>query len=77
MNCQDQMFCPTGNCPGCKNGEPWCNDPRCEPYCESCYMLDNYDYISGLVVMFISLGLLFLAGIVFVFYGPKIIEITP
>lgn len=28
--------CLNGNCPGCKNGEKYCEDPRCYPDCPDC-----------------------------------------
>lgn len=28
--------CLNGNCPGCKNGSKFCNDPRCYPNCPDC-----------------------------------------
>lgn len=28
--------CLNGNCPGCRNGSKYCNDPRCYPDCPDC-----------------------------------------
>lgn len=34
--CSDTTKCPGGNCPGCRNGLPYCQDPRCYPNCQGC-----------------------------------------
>ena len=30
------LSCLNGNCPGCKNGTLYCEDPRCYPNCSGC-----------------------------------------
>ena len=39
--------CINGNCPGCKNGQPFCNDPRCFPNCPDCSEETELEFIGG------------------------------
>ena len=49
--CNDNVFCPYGDCVGCKNYQTWCYDPRCSPYCPNCSIPEDHDYISGVVII--------------------------
>lgn len=33
--------------PGCKQGESWCNDPRCSPYCNNCPAPPHHDIFNN------------------------------
>lgn len=47
-------FCPGGNCAGCKDGQIWCQDPRCDPYCPGCIVPDNYDrFVNTVLLIFL------------------------
>jgi hypothetical protein len=72
--CQNPNFCPEGNCEGCKNGQIWCQDPRCAPYCSDCQVPIQYDNFVTSVTFSIIFLILLLAFIIFVFFGPKIIN---
>lgn len=39
--------CLNGNCEGCRNGEEYCNDPRCYPNCPNCSGKTDTDKING------------------------------
>lgn len=69
--CQDPNICPDGNCPGCKDGQPWCGDPRCSPHCNSCLMPQHHDAVLGWVVVALILCLLTITFIVWYIYGSK------
>lgn len=74
--CSDPVICPNGNCVGCKNGQIWCQDPRCSPYCasSSCVIQDDHDFNGNLVVVVILLSLIAILFIVWFVYGPQLFE---
>jgi len=39
--------CLNGNCPGCKNGSKFCNDPRCYPDCPDCSGETELECLGG------------------------------
>lgn len=39
--------CLNGNCPGCKKGSKYCNDPRCYPDCPDCSGETNLECLGG------------------------------
>jgi len=58
------------NAPGCKDGEQWCQDPRCEPYCTNCNVPEGNDlFISVIFFLFIILAL-FIMFVIFYFFSP-------
>lgn len=73
-HCTDEVFCPNGNCPGCKNGEVWCQDQRCSPYCKNCSMQKATDYNGNLVVIIILIVLVTILFIIWFVYGPSLIQ---
>ena len=46
FHCQDSVACPGGNCIGCRNGQVWCQDPRCQGYCPNCNTSQEYNDIT-------------------------------
>lgn len=70
--CNDTLLCPNGNCTGCKDGQVWCQDPRCSPYCpgEQCLMDKEHDTTVNFVMVIIILCLITILIIVWFFYGP-------
>ena len=60
--------CVNGNCPGCKNGMPYCEDPRCFPNCPNCPNSNSSSngwgwwwYIIIIIVIIIIIIFLFFA----------------
>lgn len=72
-DCSDTAQCPNGNCIGCKDGQTWCGDPRCAPYCpgEICVMDGEHDNAINIVIIVILLCLITILIIVWFFYGPS------
>jgi hypothetical protein len=73
--CGDPVACPNGNCVGCKNGEPWCLDPRCSPYCGTsprCAIPDDHDFNGNIVFGIIMICLVTIFFIVWYVYGPTL-----
>ena len=66
--------CPSGNCEGCKNGEKWCDDPRCFPYCRGCALIKDHETISAIGVWIIIATLLMITFLLFIAYGPRMVE---
>lgn len=58
-NCNDS-FCKDGNCPGCKDGVTWCEDPACAPYCSSNCIRSGEDkaFMIIAVIFFLIFGLI-------------------
>lgn len=72
--CQDPVTCPNGNCVGCKNGQVWCQDTRCSPYCQGCSIPKNHDINGGMIIVIIILCLTSMLFIVWFVYGPQLFE---
>ncbi len=74
--CSDPIFCKDGNCIGCKDGQPWCQDPRCAPYCSSsiCIMGNENDFAVNMVMIVILICLLTMFFIIWFVYGPRLFE---
>lgn len=66
-------ICPNGNCPGCKDGNLYCSDIRCSPYCAGCKIDENDNYNSTVFILSIMICLIVLAFIIFMFFTPKMI----
>ena len=69
-HCSNPDMCPGGNCPGCRNGKVWCQDPRCGPYCQNCAVPKSFDYNANAVFLVILICLLAALFIVWFVYGP-------
>ena len=69
--CSNPDFCPNGNCIGCKNGQQWCNDPRCSPNCVNCSIPAENSYFVNALVFIIIIVLLALLFVVWFVYGPS------
>lgn len=72
-NCNPDV-CPDGNCIGCQNGQTWCQDPRCDPYCPNCPIPDDYDFVVNMVMIIIILCLFMAIFIIIFIYGPPMIH---
>lgn len=72
VNICQRSTCKEGNCPGCKDGERWCDDSRCSPYCVGCQPPGyNFQIVNVLFATFLVLLLLGLFVAIF-FYGPRL-----
>jgi len=56
--CADTSNCPDGNCIGCRNGELYCEDPRCYPNCEGCNITTSSGNWIIITIILILLGAL-------------------
>lgn len=62
------ILCENGNCIGCKNGQLYCQDPRCFPNCPNCENTtddcvntkDGWDWALLIIILSLSLVLLLL-----------------
>lgn len=70
--CKNEKICPGGNCIGCKNGEIWCQDPKCQPYCPQCLKHPDSDYNANIVIAIILMCLISILFIVWFAYGPSL-----
>ena len=73
-NCTNSMSCPNGDCIGCRNGQVWCQDPRCAPYCPDCGIPSDFDSIVNMTIVIILFCLLAILFIVWFVYGPQLFE---
>ena len=64
--CSPSSTCPGGNCPGCKNGAVFCDDPRCYPNCPGCNTktTSNSNWWLGTIILVLLGILLVLAFII-------------
>ena len=72
--CSDQLTCSGGNCIGCRNGQTWCQDPRCSPYCAYCAIPKDHDFNANIVMTVILVSLTAILFIVWFVYGPQLFE---
>lgn len=73
--CADNITCNGGNCTGCRNGQVWCQDPRCQPNCPTCdYPGDEHDFNAGMVIVIILICLIAILFIIWFVYGPQLFE---
>lgn len=72
-HCKDELICPGGNCPGCKDGFKWCHDPRCDPQCTDCMPRVNHDHHTDIIFFIIVIGVLAILFVFVVLYGPNFI----
>lgn len=58
--------CLNGNCPGCRNGVLYCNDPRCYPKCTGCDTKtdNNSNWILITVILVLLVILLILSFVI-------------
>lgn len=77
MQCNDPRFCQDGNCPGCLNGQLWCQDPRCAPYCPGslCSIPPEHDFVLNLVMAVILVSLCAMLFTVWYVYGPSVVTL--
>lgn len=75
-NCSNEKFCPGGNCVGCNNGQVWCDDPRCHPYCPGteCFMHREHDPIANIVMVVIFICLVTILAILWFYLGPTFLK---
>lgn len=73
-DCADPLTCPGGNCVGCRNGQVWCQDPRCQPYCGGCAIPSTFDFNANMTIIVILLCLITIFFIVWFVYGPQLFE---
>jgi len=62
--CSDPS-CLNGNCEGCKDGQKFCNDPRCYPNCPDCPKSSSStsgDWVIILIILILA-GVLMIMGI--------------
>lgn len=72
--CSNTTTCPHGDCTGCKNGQPWCQDPRCQPNCATCSIQDTHDFNANMIMIVILICLMAILFIVWFTYGPQLFE---
>lgn len=72
--CTDPISCVNGNCVGCKNGKPWCQDPQCSPFCSNCPTPQQHDFNANFVMGVIISALLAILFIIWFVYGPQLVE---
>ena len=70
----NKKTCKDGNCEGCKNHKKWCDDPRCFPHCRGCELPDDHEKSANIIVWTIILLLVFIFVILFIGYGPRLVE---
>lgn len=75
--CSDPVTCLNLNCIGCLDGEIFCQDPRCAPYCPGgsnnvCAIQDDHDFNSNMVMIVIIMSLVAILFIVWFIYGPRL-----
>lgn len=70
-NCASSVTCPGGNCPGCQNGQVWCQDPRCSPNCagEQCMFPASHNFNSNMVFLLVFMCLTAIFFILWFVYG--------
>lgn len=73
-HCQDKTFCPDGNCTGCKDGNKWCKDPRCDPYCQDCEAPKELDLAITVTIWIIIFILVTITIAIIALYGPTLVE---
>lgn len=74
-HCSDPVTCPSGNCPGCKNGALNCQDTRCAPFCQDCTTnMSQHDLAANMMLLSILLCLILIFFIIWFIYGPRLFE---
>lgn len=69
------FLCRDGNCEGCRDGKPYCSDPRCAPYCRGCPLPRGMGWVALIVVVIVVLLVIFLLIASFLLIGPRIMRI--
>lgn len=70
------ITCPDGNCVGCRDGEKWCGDPSCAPYCRGCRLTGNVELMGNITTAVILVVLVAALFIVWFVYGPALFRPT-
>jgi hypothetical protein len=75
-HCSDPVSCLNGNCVGCKDGQVWCQDPRCAPYCPGtqCAIPADHDFNANIMIGIILICLTTIFFMVWFVYGPRLFE---
>lgn len=73
MACQDPVSCPDGNCIGCRNGQLWCQDPRCVGLCTDCGYDEDRDRFGYVVFFLIIVSLVLVVVIICLTYGHQMV----
>lgn len=73
-DCKDPITCPGGNCLGCRNGQIWCQDPLCQPFCPNCAIPNAFDFNANMTIIVILICLIAIFFIVWFVYGPQLFE---
>jgi len=66
--------CTTINCEGCKDGELWCEDPQCVPYCRGCELPAGHDKMANFVFLILIILITCIVIALMVFYGPRYVQ---
>lgn len=74
MSCSDQICQNGGYCPGCKDGQIWCQDPQCAPYCQGCNISQYHEFAVNMTVIIILICLIVILFIIWFIYGPSFFE---
>lgn len=70
--------CEGGNCPGCKDGNLFCDDPRCHPNCEDCPPPSDLTFANVLIVILIIIAIIAVIIIIYVFWrGNRPVKVSP
>lgn len=64
-------ICQELTCPGCKDGQVWCQDPKCAPNCADCAINETHDFAVNMTVIIILICLVAILFIVWFVYGPS------
>lgn len=68
-----ELTCLDGNCAGCKDGQLWCDDPRCEPFCRACEPPENYNSVINVMMLTFIVIVLLLIFVLMYMYGPRFV----
>jgi hypothetical protein len=69
--CGNPKLCPGGNCIGCKDGQLWCQDPKCTGQCPGCgYDLDRDRFIY-VTFFLVAMAILLILFVILVNYGHQ------
>ena len=68
-----EITCENGNCVGCKNGQLWCDDPQCDPFCRGCEPPSDYETVTNMMLMIITIVFLVIIFMLLYFHGPRFV----
>jgi len=70
-----KSLCKNGKCVGCKEGEAWCDDPECFPFCRGCEFSKSHEETGNWAIAIILVLLIVLFLILMISYGPNFIQL--